>query len=43
VHIGQAEVAALELERQFGMVDAQLVQDGGVQIVHMHRIFHDVV
>ena len=30
VHVGQAEVAALEAERQPGVVDAQAVQDRGV-------------
>src|SRR5215471_15078057 len=41
--ISQAEVAALELERQACVVDAQAVQDRGLQIVHVHWVLRDVV
>src|SRR5262249_9471198 len=35
MHVRQAEVTALELERQFLVVDAQKVQHGRVQVVHV--------
>ena len=38
VHVGQAVVAALELEGQPRVVDAQAVQDRGVQVVDVDRI-----
>ena len=41
--VGQAVVPALELVGQPGVVDAQAVQQGGVQIVHMHPVADDVV
>ena len=40
---GQALVQALEREGQFLVVDAQLVQDGCVQVAHGHGVLHDVV
>ena len=40
---GQALIEALEREGQLFVVDAQLVQDGGVQITDGDRILHDVV
>jgi len=43
VHVGQAVLAALELERQPFVVDAQAVENGGIQVVHMHWIPDDVV
>ena len=43
MHVRQPVVAALVLERQPGVVDAQAVQDRRVQIVHVHRIRGDVV
>ena len=43
VHVGQAVVAALELERQPGVVDAQAVQDRGVQVVDVDAVVRDVV
>src|SRR5258707_14414214 len=41
--IGEAEVAALELEREPRVIDAEQVQDRRVEIVNVHRIAHDVV
>ena len=41
--VGQPEVAALKLEGQLRVVDAQAVQDRGVQVVHVDRILRDVV
>ena len=43
VHVGQPELPALVLERQPLVVDAHQVQDGGVQVVDVHRVFSDVV
>jgi hypothetical protein len=40
---GKAEVAALELVGELRMVSAQAVDDGGLQIVDMDRIFGDLV
>lgn len=43
MHIGQPVVAALELKRQPGVVDAKAVQQRCVQVVHVHWITCDVV
>src|SRR5688500_9074700 len=43
VYVGQAEVAALELVGQLLVVDAHEVQHGGVEIVDVDRVLHDVV
>src|SRR6185369_2590642 len=37
------EVAALELVRQACVVNAEAVQNGRLQIVHMHRVIGDVI
>jgi hypothetical protein len=42
-HVGKPEVPALKAVRQFRMVEAHQVQDGGLQVVHVHRVFGDVV
>src|SRR5262249_21509553 len=42
MHISQAEVASLEAGRQPGVVQAQQVQDRGLNVVDMHGILHDV-
>src|SRR5688500_14999688 len=34
-HVGQAEIAAAVAIRQLGVVDAQQVQDRGVDVVHV--------
>ncbi len=36
-------MTALELKREFGVVDAQATEDGGLQVVRMHGILRDVV
>ncbi len=41
--VGQAVVAALVLERQPRVVDAQAMQDRGVQVVDVDRVAGDVV
>ena len=43
MHIRQAEVSALELERQAFVVDAQAREHGGVQVVDVDGVFGDVV
>ncbi len=42
-HVCQAKRTALELVGQPRVVDAEAVEDGGVQVVHVHRVAHDVV
>jgi hypothetical protein len=42
VDVGEAEVAALVAVGEPFVVDAELVQDGGLQVVDMHWIFGDV-
>jgi hypothetical protein len=42
VHVGQAEVAALGAVGESRVVDAQLMQNCCVKIVHMDRVLHDV-
>ena len=43
MHVGETEVASLELEREAGVVDAEDGEDGRMQIMHMHGIARDVV
>ena len=43
VDVGQTVVAALELVSQAGVVDAQAVENGGVQVVNVHRVLDNVV
>src|SRR5882724_10651524 len=43
LHVRQAKMAALELVSQPSVVDAQAVQKGRVQVVHVDRIVHYVV
>src|SRR5579883_2990127 len=40
---GQALIESLELEREAFVVDAQAVQNGGVQVVHVDRLVDHVV
>ena len=37
-HVGQAERAALELERQLQVVEAEQVEDGGVEVVDVGAV-----
>ena len=39
VDVGESEVAAAVAVGEAGMVEAQLVQDGGVQVVYMHAVY----
>ena len=41
--IGQAEVTALKLIGQALVIDAQKMQDCGIEIMNVDRIFNDVV
>src|SRR5437660_11157424 len=43
VHVGEAEIPALEAVGQLRVVDPQAVQDGGVQVMHMDGVVDDVV
>ena len=42
MHVGQAEVAALEFVGQAFVVDAHLVQDRRLQVVDVDGVFHGV-
>ena len=39
--IGQSEVASLESIGQLGVLDAELVEQGGVKVVDVYRVFVD--
>src|SRR5262245_43502075 len=41
-HVGEAEIAALVAIRQARMLQAEQVQDRGLQVVRVNRIFADV-
>ena len=41
-YIGQAKIPALETIGQFGVVEAKEVKDGGMEIIHVHRVFDGV-
>ncbi len=41
--VGEAVVAALEAEGQLGVVDAEQVHEGGLEVVDAHGVFGDVV
>ena len=41
--IGEAEVPALELVSESSMIDPEAMQDRGLQVMHVHRISHDVI
>ena len=43
MHVGQAEIAALEAVGQLLVVDAQAMQQRGVEVVNVHRLLGDVV
>ncbi len=40
VNIGQAKVPSGVAVRQLGVVEAEQMQDRGVQVMHMHRVRH---
>ncbi len=41
VHVGQAEITALEAVSEFGMVEAKQVQDCGVEVMNVDRVTTD--
>ncbi len=41
--VGEPEVAALELIGQPGVIDAEAVEQGGLDVVDMNGVFDDVV
>src|SRR5690606_37343696 len=41
--VGESEVAALVTVGELLVVDAEAVEDGGVEIVHVDGVFEDVV
>ena len=43
VHVGQPPVDAVVAERQPGVIDAQEVQDGRVQVVAVRGVFDGLV
>ena len=43
VHVGEAVAAALVLERELLVVDAQQVQQRRLEVVDVHRVADDVV
>ena len=43
VDIGQAVVTALEFEGQFRVIDAEAMEDGGVEVMDVYRVAGDVV
>src|SRR5690242_2188570 len=42
-HIGQAEAAALEFIGQLFVVEPELVQHRGLEIMYVNRVFYDVI
>src|SRR5258706_451099 len=42
VDIREAELPALETVGQLLVIDAEQVQDGGLEVMHMHRVFYRV-
>src|SRR6266851_4340376 len=42
LHVGQAELAAHVAIGQAGVVHSQAVQNGGLQVMHVDRVFGDV-
>jgi hypothetical protein len=42
MHVRQADVEALELHGEFGVLEAEQMEQHFVQIMQMHRIFGDV-
>src|SRR5687767_1568663 len=42
-HVGEAEVAALESERELLVIDAEAMQERGVKIVNVDRVLDNVV
>mgnify|MGYP006258248991 CR=1 FL=1 len=43
VYIGKAKVSSLITVGQFAMIDAQQMKDGGIQVMHVHRILRPMM
>jgi len=43
VHIGQAEVATRVTKRESLVIQPEQVQNGGVKIVHVDRVFFNLI
>ena len=43
MHVRKPEVPALELECELFVVDAEAMQNRGLQVMHVHRVRHNVV
>ena len=43
MHVGQPVLPPLKLVGELLVVDPELVHDGCVQVMHMNRVFHNVV
>ena len=43
INIRQPEITALKPIRQFGVIDAHLIEDGGVQVMDLNGIFDHVI
>ena len=43
MHVGEAVAAALMLEDEFLVIDAELMQDRRLEVVDMHGVHHGVV
>ena len=43
MYVGQAIVTPLEFVGELGVIDTELVKNGGMQIVHVDGLVHDVV
>src|SRR5690349_6230063 len=42
-NVRQPEIPALEFVSELGVLDSEAMQDGGLQVVDVHRIFENVV
>lgn len=43
MHISEAEIAALVFVGELLMINPELVEQGGVEVVHVHGILDDIV
>ena len=41
--VGKTEVPPLETIREAEVIEAKKVQDGGMEIVHVYRVSHDII
>ena len=43
MHVGEAEVAAVITVGKFFVIEAQLMEDGGMEVMHVHFALHGMV